>query len=575
MTQATGGKPATPTEALATTPPARADSPHGESYSDIVWRQFKKNKAAYVSLWLVAPLFVLAVFAPMIASDQPLVFVDYNAALLAGGRAQARLELSEEAPPGAPPVRSVTVIIEPRPGANVKTFGETATLALTVDGEEETFDLARQRSEQAQAANQPRFASGDARLFRLLEDRRESAAVISVLADGAAWSGTFGQTVFPWWRRLFNPEETVDLVFNMALLATVPWLLVCLVAGLVGRRKVKSRRGAAYLVGGYFVVVAILSVVMSDFAAGRIAGYQGPPLKPKNTFFGRSFAEEELRLPHRKYGWYAPIPFGPTQQDVRSLLEPPGYQRPRTITVKLDAGRVEEQTQWQRSTDGFCRLLGTDDVGRDVLTRLLYGTRISLTVGFFAVGLYITIGVIVGAIAGYFGGLTDLAISRVIEVVLLFPSFFLILTLVALIGPSIYIVMFVIGVTGWPTIARLIRGEVLKQRANDYTAAARALGVSDRAIIFRHILPNALSPALVAAPFGIAGAIITEAGLSLLGFGVQPPAPSWGAILQAGETNYSNWWLIVVPSLAIFYTVTTFNLIGSGLRDAMDPRLRK
>jgi peptide/nickel transport system permease protein len=191
------------------------------------------------------------------------------------------------------------------------------------------------------------------------------------------------------------------------------------------------------------------------------------------------------------------------------------------------------------------------------------------------VGIYLAIGSVVGAVAGYFGGKLDVLISRIIEVVLLFPSFFLILTLVALLGPSIYIIMFVIGITGWPTISRLIRGEVLKQRNSDYVIAAQALGASHARIILRHILPNSLSPALVTAPFGIAGAIITEAGLSLLGFGVKPPTPSWGTLLKLGSDNYNYWWLVVVPSLAIFVTVTVFNLVGSGLRDAMDPRLRE
>jgi peptide/nickel transport system permease protein len=178
-------------------------------------------------------------------------------------------------------------------------------------------------------------------------------------------------------------------------------------------------------------------------------------------------------------------------------------------------------------------------------------------------------------LAGFFGGWMDIAISRTIEIVLLFPTFFLILTLVGLIGPSIYIIMLVIGLTGWPTIARLIRGEVLKQRAIDYVIAARALGAPSLRIVFRHILPNAISPALVAAPFGVATAIITEAGLSLLGFGVRAPTPSWGTVLRLGHGNYQLWWLIVIPSIAIFVTVTVFNLVGSGLRDAMDPRLRK
>ncbi|MBC7354426.1 MAG: ABC transporter permease, partial [Thermogutta sp.] len=146
--------------------------------------------------------------------------------------------------------------------------------------------------------------------------------------------------------------------------------------------------------------------------------------------------------------------------------------------------------------------------------------------------------------------------------------------LVGLLGQSIYIIMVVIGLTGWPTVARLIRGEVLKQRNLDYVAAARATGATNLRVLFWHVLPNSLSPAMVAAPFGIAGAIITEAGLSLLGFGVRLPAPSWGLLLRQGSENYHYWWLVVFPSLAMFITVTAFNLVGNGLRDAMDPRLR-
>jgi peptide/nickel transport system permease protein len=295
--------------------------------------------------------------------------------------------------------------------------------------------------------------------------------------------------------------------------------------------------------------------------AGLCAVFFYGGLRPANTYRAWSFAEREFQDPLNRHGLYALVPLGPTEQDSPPYFRGPGYRR-------------TDKAAWTKCTDGFPHLLGTDDSGRDVLVRMIYGTRISLTVGFVAVGIYLAIGIVAGAVAGYFGGPADILISRIIEVVLLFPSFFLILTLVALIGPSIYIIMVVIGITGWPTIARLIRGEVLKQRAMEYVAAAQALGASSGRIIFRHILPNALAPALVAAPFGIADAIVTEAGLSLLGFGVQPPAPSWGALLQQGNDNYAYWWLIVFPALAIFVTVTAFNLVGSGLRDAMDPRLR-
>jgi peptide/nickel transport system permease protein len=200
---------------------------------------------------------------------------------------------------------------------------------------------------------------------------------------------------------------------------------------------------------------------------------------------------------------------------------------------------------------------------------MIYGTRVSLTIGFLAVGLYLTIGVFVGAIAGYFGGWVDMVVSRVIEIMLLFPSFFLILTLVAMFGPSVLIIMFVIGITGWPTVARLIRGEVLKQRGLDYVQAARAIGVSHLRVLFRHILPNALSPALVAAPFGIANAIITEAGRAR--DSCSTSAPTWERCCDPAITT------IVAdryPVLMIFFTVTVFNQVGSGLPRRHGPRLR-
>jgi len=437
----TPGAAASPLPNAAAAPPEAAalDGRRSESYWDIVWAQFKKNKSALIALWLMAPLFLLAIFAPLVASEQPLVFHD------AGG------------------------------------------------------------------------------------------------------------TIYPWLRALFNPEERVDFAFNMALLGFGPWAVAALLLNAVWKRGgVPGRTRLRRAMTLYVLLIAALCALFSFDA-----------LRPRNRYAERTFAEEEYQSRESAQplrGLYPPIPFGPIRQDLDSVYEAPGYRKP----VK----------EWRASNDGFPHFLGTDDTGRDVLVRMLYGTRISLTVGFVAVSIYLVIGVIVGAIAGYFGGWVDIVISRIIEIVLLFPSFFLILIIVGLVGRSIYLIMVVIGVTGWPTIARLIRGEVLKQRQIDYVAAARALGASHARIIFRQILPNALAPALVAAPFGVAGAIITEASLSVLGFGVSPPTPSWGALLQLAIGNYSYWWLVIVPATAMFITVTVFNLVGSGLRDAMDPRLR-
>ncbi|HEY3500161.1 MAG TPA: ABC transporter permease, partial [Polyangiaceae bacterium] len=218
--------------------------------------------------------------------------------------------------------------------------------------------------------------------------------------------------------------------------------------------------------------------------------------------------------------------------------------------------------------------LGTDTAGRDVLARMLYGTRISLTIGIVAVALYIAIGVVIGALAGYFGGWVDTLLSRVIEVMICFPSFFLILTLAALIKErSIFHVMLIIGVTSWTGVARLVRAEFLKHKSLEYAQAARALGIPVRRIIFGHILPNASAPVLVSATFGIASAILVESSLAFLGIGDTSVA-SWGETLNAGRLE-GRLWLILAPGIAIFFVVTVFNLVGEGLRDALDPKLRR
>ena len=220
--------------------------------------------------------------------------------------------------------------------------------------------------------------------------------------------------------------------------------------------------------------------------------------------------------------------------------------------------------------------LGTDALGRDVFARLLYGGRVSLWVGFVAVGLSVSIGLALGLCAGYFGGLADELIMRGVDVMLCFPSFFLILAVIAFLNPSLTNIMVVIGLTSWMGVARLVRAETLTLRGREFVLAARVSGMKAPGILFYHILPNAAAPVLVSATLGVAGAILTESSLSFLGLGVQPPMPSWGNMLMEGkEVLEVAPWLSVFPGLAILLTVLGYNLIGESLRDILDPRLRQ
>jgi len=244
---------------------------------------------------------------------------------------------------------------------------------------------------------------------------------------------------------------------------------------------------------------------------------------------------------------FAPIisPYTPSQQDLSHRLQPPSLSH----------------------------IFGTDDLGRDVFTRMIFGSRISLSVGFISVFIILVIGTFLGIISGFYGGKTDYIIMRFTDIVLCFPTFFLIILVIAFIEPNIYNVMIVIGVTSWPGLARLVRAEVLSLKEREFILVSKMMAVSNIKIFCVHILPNIISPLMVFSSLAIGGAILTESALSFLGLGVQPPMPSWGQILTSGKDYiYMAWWLSLFPGIAILVTVLAFNLVGEAIRDIFDPK---
>lgn len=303
----------------------------------------------------------------------------------------------------------------------------------------------------------------------------------------------------------------------------------------------------ATIVLGYVVLMMLVAALAPLIANRKPLLARGPDGWSFPAFADYGIDDPDLDPPRGELRVAVPaiVPHSPNTIDLSARLKPPG------------GGHA----------------LGTDELGRDVLARMIHGSRVSLTIGILATLIALIVGSFLGALAGYYGSAVDWVISRVIEVVLCFPFLFIVLAVVALFRPSLYAIMIALGLTTWTHEARYIRGEILRIREIEFAQAARASGAGDARIIFRHLLPNALAPVLVSASFGVAWAILTESALSFLGLGVSIPTPSWGGILATAYEHIGYaWWLVLFPGLAIFTTVAAFNVIGDRFREALDPR---
>lgn len=537
---------------------ASAGASSRQSQWALIKREFCKRRLAVVAWLILVALMSASVFAPILANDRPLYYVGINRFEFREMARSLRGLIGQLANPGVEPANKSGLLRSARLQFDLMSAELDSDSAAQLRGVRDRFEAAQNESDRSIRTKQLRALVPELRqLLESLETRlvvRRHWPVFEALtwADLGFMAATLLMLTYPCWRRWVAPPN----------LETGPRRIVlvfCLVP-------------AVCSLGWWWIVP--VRVDRTNYKSGLLAA-----------------ADVDQKAPAVFYSViWPPIAYGLDEYDLADKSSPPiwypaSWRPQKAVPVaKLEdllpggepgsTGRQEpakkEASRWNTP-----HVLGTDKLGRDVLCRMIWGGRVSLSVGIVAVAIYVTIGIIVGALAGYFRGVWDLVISRIIEVVICFPSFFLILTIVALVGPGLLNIMIVIGLTGWTGIARLVRGEFLRLVDQEFVLAGKALGYSPARLIFRHVLPNAMAPVLVSATFGIAGAILTESGLSFLGLGISIPTPSWGSLLADGREALEHApWLIHFPGLAIFITITAYNLIGEALRDAADPRLR-
>ena len=519
----------------------RATPPRGQSQWELIAREFRKRRLAVAASLVILCLVTISIFAPLLANDRPIYYVGFNrfeyqeaARTLRGAIGQLIEVRSKE-----PPVQSK--IDELAKAARLQI--DLMSAALPPEKAAKLRDLGRRVGQSIVTADL-KEATGELKTLQR-ELRSEFDGRDVTLVTRSHWP-VFAALIW---------SDIAFLVANLMVLSWPIWSRML--------RRWKGRTGdganswwsAAMLVGLPLTCGLVWGIVVPQ----RVdrTNYKSGVLVSED-------AEKKAGVVFQSVMW-PPVAFGLDENDLAGKTQAPAWYKQAKSAPDRKPLSVWSGRHW----------LGSDELGRDILCRMIWGGRVSLAVGIVAVAIYVSIGIVIGSLAGYFRGACDLVVSRIIEVVICFPAFFLILTIVAMVGPGLFNIMIVIGLTGWTGIARLVRGEFLRLVDQEFVLAGRALGYSPLRLIFRHVLPNALAPVLVSATFGVAGAILTESALSFLGLGITVPTPSWGGILADGRQALLRApWLIHFPGLAIFVTITSYNLIGEALRDAADPRLR-
>ncbi len=495
--------------ASAPEPPEREQG--GRDYWALALRDFRRNWLSMGGLGVIGVVIFLAVFCPFLANQRPL----YIHTTFPGDFDN-----------------SLQIVIE--------------RLTLLSKDEEITGDRLA-RSHRQLALHSGRLAvhltPEDLESYRDLRDRLREAVAVPGDYDAEVLTGLVAG-----FQQLFDAElRPLTRYPALRALTTGEVYTLLLFFLLCGAFFVRRRLPSLLITVGGALAIA---------GAGTVVWKSIYPTISDTTSYRRIWNAPDF---HEQGGrvLLVPVPYGENENIVAEARQPP------TFLIPEDERRFGQNWHW----------LGTDTNGRDVLSRMIYGARVSMLVGIVAVGIYTAIGILLGALAGYFGGWVDMALSRVIEIVICFPALMLILAVQAFLAPSLMNIILALALLWWTGVARLQRAEFLRLVNQDFVQSVRALGGSNVRIIFRHILPNGLGPILVLVSFGIAGSILVESGLSFLGFGVPQPMASWGDLLNNGRNDIQGtWWLTVFPGMAIFITVTCFNLVGEGVRDALDPR---